>query len=164
MGINNAAVAAHALQQQGWRVGILDVDYHGDGTLHCVKKNPNICTAYLSIHAGKDYPYMDFGDYGLEFPAGATWEIYRPILAKAISHFVEKRITALVLSLGLDTLGGDPDASDLAGCNLQVSDFREMGVAFKELNVPVILVQEGGYKLDSVPAAVSHLLTGLLQI
>ena len=36
--LNYAAIAAYRLQEHGFKVGILDVDYHGgDGTLHCTK-------------------------------------------------------------------------------------------------------------------------------
>jgi acetoin utilization deacetylase AcuC-like enzyme len=161
--INYAAIAAHQLQQQGYRVGILDVDYHGgDGTLHCTKANDQICKAFMSIHSGRDYPYMDFGEFGIEMAVKANWEQYSEALNQAIERIMEKDVTALVISLGLDTLGGDPDASDLAGCDLQVEDFRQMGAVFRGLKLPILFTQEGGYKLEAVASAVEQLLLGLM--
>ena len=67
-----------------------------------------------------------------------------------------------MVCLGLDTLGDDPDASLLAGCNLKVADFKTMGEVLKGLDVPILITQEGGYKLQEVGQAVEEFLKGIL--
>ena len=161
--LNYAAIAAYRLQKHGFQVGILDVDYHGgDGTLHCLEADAEVCTAYVSIHSGSDYPYLDFGENGVEFSVKADWPQYSEILQTAIARIKAKDINALVVCLGLDTLGDDPDASLLAGCNLKVADFKTMGEVLKGLDVPILITQEGGYKLEEVAQAVEEFLKGIL--
>lgn len=72
---------------------------------------------------------------------------------------------ALVVSLGLDTLGGDFEASDGAGMALNTYDFTEMGELFNSLPIPVLFIQEGGYWLEvstgvhSITCCYSHYMS-----
>ena len=68
---------------------------------------------------------------------------------------------ALVLSLGLDALATDPEA--LSKLGLAVRDFGTIGrrVGGALAGLPTVVVQEGGYDLENVPAAVVHMLDGL---
>lgn len=159
--LNYAALAARRLHEAGHRVALLDVDYHGgDGTLHCVRAS-DICGAFISIHAERDYPYMDFGEHGIELPRGTTWPRYAEAMRRAFTAFAEAGATVLVLSLGLDTLAGDPDASDNAGFQLQVPDFMEMGRLVAGVGLPLLVLQEGGYRMDAAADAVAHFMAGV---
>jgi len=76
---------------------------------------------------------------------------------------------ALVVSMGWDTLVGDPVAFPQARFNLvPTTDGANMGNLLlfgggsendSGLNLPTIVVQEGGYSLDLVPIAVRAFLT-----
>jgi acetoin utilization deacetylase AcuC-like enzyme len=71
----------------------------------------------------------------------------------------------LIIPLGLDTLSTDPDASRLYGCGLEVRDFRVVGRFIKEsFKGKIVVTQEGGYDLDSVPDAVDGFLRGLIDL
>lgn len=70
----------------------------------------------------------------------------------------------LVVSLGLDTLRGDPDASDNAGFRLETCDFALMGRMLRSMGLPVLLLQEGGYQLDKVGDAVLQLFHGIQEL
>lgn len=157
--LNYAALAARRLHEAGHRVALLDVDYHaGDGTLECVR---DFCSAFFSIHSGRDYPYVDFGEHGIELPRGTAWPRYAEALRRALSACADASATVLVVSLGLDTLAGDPDASDNAGFELQVADFAEMGRMLAGVGLPVLVLQEGGYRMDAVAEAVAQFMAGL---
>lgn len=70
---------------------------------------------------------------------------------------------ALVVSLGLDTHIGDPCAVRRAGFKLEGDDYIYMGKTIGSANLPTIVVQEGGYKMDSVPKAATDFLNGICQ-
>ena len=68
---------------------------------------------------------------------------------------------ALVVSLGLDTYLNDPCAVRRAGFKLAGEDYTLMGKQIGASNLPTIVVQEGGYKMDSVPQAAANVLFGI---
>jgi acetoin utilization deacetylase AcuC-like enzyme len=65
---------------------------------------------------------------------------------------------ALVVSLGLDTLAGDPVAFPTAAFSLKAGDFAEMGRLVlcdaRLARVPKVFFQEGGYLLEDVTRGV----------
>ena len=65
----------------------------------------------------------------------------------------------LVLALGLDTAKGDPTGSFL----LMTKDFRENGRMIGELRLPTLVVQEGGYKTQTLGVNARHFFTGLWE-
>ena len=64
---------------------------------------------------------------------------------------------ALVVALGVDAGADDPN-SPLA---VTESGFREAGRRLGALDLPTVLVQEGGYVLDTVGELVRAVLEGL---
>jgi acetoin utilization deacetylase AcuC-like enzyme len=70
---------------------------------------------------------------------------------------VRARWQALVVSLGFDTLGTDPEIVPGAGMALTPADFGAMGSMFRALPCPVLYLQEGGYDLVGIAAASKHL-------
>ena len=64
---------------------------------------------------------------------------------------------ALVVALGVDAAEGDPE-SPLA---VTPEGFREAGRALGALGLPTVVVQEGGYDLDTLGALVLEVLTGI---
>lgn len=95
--LNNVAIAANWLVQQGQRVAILDIDYHhGNGTQEIFYGRSDVL--FLSIHADPryEYPYYwgfadEYGDGpGLGFnhnyplPPGTQAPAYLDTLARAL--------------------------------------------------------------------------------
>ena len=66
----------------------------------------------------------------------------------------------MVVSLGLDTLIDDPVAVVGAGFALQLDDYIEIGKALKTIELPSVFVQEGGYDVERVGAAVANTMRG----
>ena len=66
---------------------------------------------------------------------------------------------ALVLSLGYDTVAGDPHGS----LELPAGDLRAIGGLLAGSQLPVCVIQEGGYALDSLAACSYAFASGLLE-
>jgi acetoin utilization deacetylase AcuC-like enzyme len=62
-----------------------------------------------------------------------------------------------VVSLGVDAAAGDPESP----LRVTPAGFREAGRLLGALDLPTVLVQEGGYDLGSLGALVSETLAGL---
>jgi acetoin utilization deacetylase AcuC-like enzyme len=139
--------------------------------------DPSVFFASLHGDPQHDYPFnAGFADQtggplalgatlNLPLPGGTDWPAYSGALAAAVEQAAAFGAEALVVSLGFDTLRGDPVAFPKARFRLEPSDGAEMGRLLLEgaLCVPTVVVQEGGYALQLVPAAVSYFLTGGLR-
>ncbi len=68
----------------------------------------------------------------------------------------------MVVSLGLDTYENDPCTIRRAGFNLSGKDYWEMGQLIGEKlgDMPVVFVQEGGYRMDVVGTAAADIVVG----
>jgi acetoin utilization deacetylase AcuC-like enzyme len=63
---------------------------------------------------------------------------------------------ALVVALGVDAAGGDPESP----LEVTPAGFRAAGRTLGELGLPTVLVQEGGYDLDTIGPLVREVLEG----
>ncbi len=167
--LNNAAIAAQCLADQGRRVAILDVDFHhGNGTQAIFYGSAAVLT--LSIHGDPVQFYPHFSGFASEIgtgegegfnanypmPPGTGWGAYQLVLEAAMERVRDFGADALVVPLGVDTHLGDP----AGGFRLQGADYARMGAMFARLNLPTVLTLEGGYRLDAVGPAVGDFLTG----
>lgn len=166
--LNNAAIAARRLSAEG-RVAILDVDYHhGNGTQAIFYADPVVL--YVSLHAdpAQDYPfYWGFaGETGtgagkgtnlnLPLPLGAGDASYLAALDVALATIQHFRPSVLIISLGMDAVAGDP----IGKFALTPAGWAEVGRRTAALGLPTLLVQEGGYQLETLGTqAVNFLAT-----
>ena len=153
--LNNAAVAAQALRNQGAaKVAILDVDYHhGNGTQAIFYERADVL--FISLHGDPHTEYPFFLGHADEMGRGEGlgFNLNLPLLAGTLAaHWFEalelgcRRLQAyapdaLVVSLGLDTYEGDP----ISKFKLASSDFGRLGERLARLGLPTVLVLEGGY-------------------
>ena len=166
---NNAALAAERLARLG-KVAILDLDvHHGNGAQHIFWERADVLT--VSIHGDPANLYPFFSGYtdeiglgagkgfnlNLPLPPGTTAKEYRGALATAVEAIAKFRPAFLVAAFGTDTHEADP----IGGFKLPTGYFREMGGAVRELGVPTVVTQEGGYSLDANGPAVAGFLAGL---
>jgi acetoin utilization deacetylase AcuC-like enzyme len=169
--LNNAALAARRLLDRG-RPAILDIDYHhGNGTQDIFYASGDVL--FVSLHADPNCSYPCFSGYreqrgtgagrgfNLNFPLPAdTGEAaYRDVLAEALEQIRAFRPDFLVVSLGVDTVQGDP----VGGLRLPVESFPGLGAMIAGLALPVLVVQEGGYSLQLAGACVAGFLAGLAE-
>jgi len=170
--LNNAAIAAHWLAQRGRRPAILDIDYHhGNGTQAIFYERADIFVCSLHADPADEYPY--YSGYPDEMGAGAgegaTLNIplpqttdeaaYLRALDWALAAVDAVAPDTLIVSLGFDTLAGDPHG----GMGLTPAAFRPIGRSLAALGRPILLVQEGGYQLGALGPALLALLAGLSE-
>lgn len=164
--INNAAVAANWLSAKG-RVALLDIDYHaGNGTQDIFYERSDVLT--ISIHGDPDfeYPhYIGFADetgagVGLGFhrnfplPKGTLETDYLAALDEALAMIREFAPGFLVLSAGMDIFEGDP----LGTFRITRKGIREIGKRIAGLNLPTVVIMEGGYANDALGGNTAALL------
>lgn len=166
---NSAAIAAHYLSEQG-KVVLLDIDYHhGNGAQDIFYRRRDVFTISIHGHPRYSYPYFSgFEDergegegtgYNLNraLQENLDGEQYRKVLHDVLARIRRYEPQFLVLALGLDTAKGDPTGS----FRLLARDFRENGRLIGELGLPTLVVQEGGYKTQTLGVNARHFFTGL---
>ena len=174
--LNNAAIAAEYLIRNaaGATCAILDIDvHHGNGTQQIFYERNDVL--FVSIHASPDYQYPFFLGYADERGAGAGegYNLNLPLAAgvgdreylaaldQALRAIVDFAPRFLVLSAGFDTFAGDPVAGHGGGFALSASAYPQIGRHIAALNLPTLVVQEGGYAIEALGDNVVGLLQGL---
>lgn len=173
--LNNAAIAAEYLvHATGTRCAILDIDFHhGNGTQQIFYERSDVL--FVSIHASPAYQYPFFLGYAEERGAGAGegYNLNLPLdpgagsreylaaLDRALDAIADFAPRFLVLSAGFDTFEGDPVANHGSGFALSTADYPVIGQRIAALNLPTLVVQEGGYAIDALGDNVVGLLQGL---
>lgn len=171
--LNNAAVAAQTLRNQGARrVAVLDVDYHhGNGTQSIFYDRADVL--FVSIHGDPrtEYPfYLGHADetgegagvgFNLNLPlaAGSSVAAWFAALDVACQRIAGYGADALVVSLGLDAFEGDP----ISTFALTSADFTRLGERLGALAVPTVFVLEGGYAAAELGTNAVNVLEGFEQ-
>jgi acetoin utilization deacetylase AcuC-like enzyme len=166
---NNAAIAAEYLSEHG-KVAILDIDFHhGNGTQSIFYDRADVL--YISIHANPEvkFPYSSgFSEEagrgeGLGFnknyplPLGTTNEEYMEVLQRALQDVRNFAPNFLVISAGFDTYEKDP----IGGFELTIPFYKDIGQEIAALNLPTLIVQEGGYNVDALGDIAYSFLRGI---
>jgi acetoin utilization deacetylase AcuC-like enzyme len=156
--LNNAAIAARGLQADG-RVAILDIDYHhGNGTQMIFYSDPDVLFCSLHANPDDDYPYYwggaeERGDgpgegynHNWPLPRSVDDAHYLDVLDKALAVIDGFAPRYLVVSVGFDIVVGDP----VGEFCVTIGGLSEIGWRIAALNLPTVIVQEGGYLLDTL--------------
>ena len=167
--LNNSAAAAARLRAAGYApVAVIDIDaHHGNGTQAIFWDDDDVLTASVHVDPGAGwFPHF----LGFEDEQGARDSNRNVVVApgagddpwlEAVDELSEwargRGATALVVPLGVDAAGGDPE-SPLA---VTAAGFRAAGRALGGLSLPTVVVQEGGYDLESIGELVGEALEGL---
>ena len=169
--INNAAIAAELLRGQYKRVAILDTDvHHGQGVQEIFYDRDDVY--YISTHADPTnfYPATaGFDDesgsaagkgynLNLPIPHGSSEEVFFEHVKIALSTLKDFKPDALVLALGFD-IYKDDSQSRVA---VTTEGFGRLGREIAALNLPTVVVQEGGYHYDTLAANTVSFFTGFL--
>jgi acetoin utilization deacetylase AcuC-like enzyme len=170
--LNNAAIAARYLQDNNknhgndkTRVCILDVDFHhGNGTQDIAQRQENIL--YVSIHGHPDYsyPYLtgftdENSDKVLNFPlrGNISNSEYFEVLKEAVNKIKLFNPAYFIVSFGVDT--HEFENEDLGNFRLTTDFYGKMAEYLRtELNIPTLIVMEGGYKISVLGANVCSFL------
>ena len=168
---NNAAVAAHYFSRLG-KVAILDIDYHhGNGSQEIFYEREDVLTVSVHGHPNFTYPYFSgFSDergtgpgeglnLNIPLPEQIDGPAYRRALTKALKAVVGFAPDLLIVALGLDTAKGDPTGT----WDLVKKDFRENGRMLGSLGLPILVVQEGGYRTGTLGTNARSFFEGLVD-
>jgi len=168
---NNSAIAAQYLCTQG-KVAILDVDYHhGNGGQDIFYRRGDVLTVSIHGHPRFAYPYFcgfedEVGEgegegFNLNIPLAEAvdGEKYRQALARALRRIEAFGPQFLVVGLGLDPAKGDPTGT----WSLTVKDFTANGRMIGALGLPLVVIQEGGYRTRTLGKNALAFFRGLVE-
>ena len=168
--LNNAAVAAQHLLSHCRRVAILDLDlHHGNGTQGIFYHRADVLTVSIHVDPARFYPFFwgheaergtgaGLGyNMNLPLPRKAADDVYLQALAAACRRIEAFAPDVLVVALGLDAHEGDP----FGGLSVTTAGFARIGEAVASLNLPGVVIQEGGYLSDSLDRNLASFLRAL---
>ena len=172
--LNNTAVAAERLRSAlGGPVAVIDVDaHHGNGTQQIFYDDPAVLVGSVHVDPGAGW-FPHYLGFEHERGAGAAEGANRNVClapgtgdegwTAAVAELAEwargSGAQALVVALGVDAAGGDPESP----LEVSAAGFHATGRALGALGLPTVIVQEGGYDLEAIGELVSEALEGVEQ-
>jgi acetoin utilization deacetylase AcuC-like enzyme len=163
--LNNAAAAVRALVEGGMApVGVLDLDLHyPNGTAALVKLMEEVTLHSLhsspvtNVAAGTVLPQVE-DERVVAFSESPDPDAYLAEVGASIDQLAPSA-GALVVSLGYDTIAGDPHGS----WSFTPEIFTEIGSLLAGSGLPVCVIQEGGYALPLLAECSEAFARGLLD-
>jgi acetoin utilization deacetylase AcuC-like enzyme len=163
--LNSAAAAALTLREGGLGpVGILDLDLHYPNGTAAIVANMDGASLH-SLHA---WPVTNVAartvtpsserERVVEFTGSPEAATYLDAVARSIDA-LSATSGSLVISLGYDTIEGDPHGS----WGFAPEIFAQVGRLLAASGLPVCVVQEGGYALHALAACSYAFAAGLLD-
>jgi acetoin utilization deacetylase AcuC-like enzyme len=164
--LNNAAATAQYLCDEGLgRVAILDLDaHHGNGAQTIFWGREDVLTGSVHVDPGEGWfpHFLGFADDGgianlnVPLPTGSGDDRWLTAIEELVAAACAHGSDVLVVPLGVDAASDDPNSP------LEVTDgaFREAGRLLGALGLPTVLVQEGGYVVETIGALVRATLEG----
>jgi acetoin utilization deacetylase AcuC-like enzyme len=153
--LNGTALGADRLSRIG-PVAVLDIDvHHGNGTQHLFYDRADVLT--VSIHGDPAFLFPHFSGFeeetgtgpglganiNLPLPLKTEDGRYQRTLEIALERVARFRPAFLVIAVGYDAHERDP----IGGFALTTPYYETIGRTIRQLGLPTVLVQEGGYGL-----------------
>lgn len=169
--LNNAAVAAQYLHDRGvGRIAVIDFDaHHGNGTQEIFYARGDVFygSAHVDPAHGWFPHFVGFADEqgdadgaganrNLPLPPGAGDQEWLRAITVLAAEATAWKADALVVSLGVDGAAADPNSP----FELTPGGYAALGAALGAMHLPTVLVQEGGYVLDTLGDLVLAALRG----
>ena len=169
--LNNAAIAADVLRGSFGRVAILDFDtHHGDGTQAIFYTRGDVLVASCHTDPADYYPFFaGFADergsgageganINIPLAYGSDDAAYLSAVAGLCAAVKAFGAEALVVSAGWDAHRDDP----LSKLAVTGDAFPRLGDMIAALDLPTLIVQEGGYSLAAIAEAAPSFVTSFL--
>ena len=168
---NNTAIAAQYLSSRG-NVAILDIDFHhGNGTQNIFYERSDVL--YVSLHADPSlaFPYSSGFEREVGIASGIGYtknypldvatddETYLKVLRLALDTIKRFAPKYLLVSAGFDTHQEDP----IAGLKLTRGVYSKIAGSIRQLNAPTLIIQEGGYNIETLGALCQTFLKGFID-
>lgn len=157
--LNTPAIAAQSLRERFRRVLVLDTDvHHGQGVQEIFYHRGDVM--YVSVHADPTnfYPVVAGhadergagegagSNLNLPMPHGSSEATFFAHVDRAMAAVPDFEPDALVLALGFDIFKDDPQSK----VAVTTPGFARLGRIVGGLNLPTVIVQEGGYHLETL--------------
>lgn len=171
--LNNAAVAAATLRKElGGPVAVIDIDaHHGNGTQEIFYEDPSVLTGSVHVDPGAGW-FPHFVGFANEEGTGAGQGTNRNLplapgtgdsgwltAVEGLTGWAVRRgAGAVVLALGVDAAGSDPESP----LEVSAAGYRRAGEILAEAGLPTVVVQEGGYDLETIGSLVAATLGGVV--
>ncbi|MBI4884998.1 MAG: histone deacetylase [Actinobacteria bacterium] len=171
--VNNVAVAAAALADQGERVLIFDYDaHHGNGTQAVFYNDPRVL--FVSVHQWPLYPgtghFREVGEgvargrtLNIPLPPGATGDVYLHAFDQLVAPVAAAfEPTWVIISAGFDAHRNDP----ITELGLAAGDYAPLTRRVLSL-VPAghrLVMLEGGYDLEALTFSSATVLRELADV
>lgn len=168
--LNYAAISAQYMRDQGVsKVAILDVDFHhGNGTQDIFYARDDIF--FASLHGEPDHHFPYFWGHADEvgsgagegfnanypLPAGTQYTAWKEALKSALKRITDFGADALIVSLGVDTFENDP----ISSFKLKTPDYADYGREIAALELPTLMIMEGGYGVPEIGDNLAGVLDG----
>lgn len=165
--INNAAIAAKAFLEKYPRVAILDVDaHHGDGTQEIFYGCGDVLTVSVHVDPSVYFPfYTGYADeIGVGSGRGANLNIplapgdgdeaFAGAVTRGLAAIRAFGAQALVVSLGFDGHRDDP----IGLLDITAAGYGRAGALIAACDLPILIVQEGGYEIDVLGDCLGNVL------
>ena len=167
--LNSAAIAAAEAAHRGRRVAVLDIDYHhGNGTQDIFLESAEVLFASIHADPSTDYPFFwghadergvgpgEGKTFNQPLPRGTAIEAYLEALDEALAAVRAHGTDLIVLSFGADTFEEDP----ISHFKLREADYAVVGSRIADLDIPTVVIMEGGYAIGALGRNVASLLSG----
>jgi acetoin utilization deacetylase AcuC-like enzyme len=167
--VNAMAVAAQYAADAGRRVAILDIDYHhGNGTQDIFLERGDVFFASIHADPKTDYPFYwghadetglgagEGATLNLPLPRGTRLDAFNAALDTALERIAGFGADILLCSFGADTYAGDP----ISFFDIQTGDYPNIARRIATLELPTVVVMEGGYAVDALGTNVAAFLSG----
>lgn len=164
--LNNSAIAAQRLRDGGFaRVAVLDLDaHHGNGAQSIFWEREDVLTGSVHVDPAHGwFPHFlgfaeESGPTNLNVPLvpQSGDDAWLSGIDRLTSAAREHRSEAFVVALGVDAAADDPNSP----LEITADGFREAGRLLGALGLPTVLVQEGGYVLETIGQLVRATLEG----
>jgi len=167
--LNNTAIAAQALRDAGHpTIAVVDLDaHHGNGTQAIFWERADVRYGSLHVDPGAGW-FPHFFGHATETGAGEGRGATRNLplaegtadgpwleAVRELAGFAAGA-DALVVSLGVDAAADDPESP----LRVTADGYAAAGRLLGSLGVPAVVVQEGGYHLDTIGGLVAAYLDG----
>jgi len=167
--LNNAAIAAQALRSKFARVAILDTDmHHGQGIQEIFYDRSDVL--YISIHGDPTnfYPVVSGHEdergvgegwgfnINMPMPHGSSQDVFFYHVDQALAAIRLYAPEVLIVPLGFDIYHEDPQAK----VAVTTEGFEQLAARIASLGLPTLVVQEGGYHLDSLASNLNAFFKG----
>lgn len=167
--LNNAAIAARHLVDNG-PVGVLDIDaHHGNGTQSIFYEDPAVLTASVHVDPADGwFPHFlgfetergraegEDANRNLTLAQGSGDEEWLEAIGSQLDWIHAGRVGYLIVALGLDAAAGDPEGP----FEVSADGYRQAGRLIGLSGLPTVFIQEGGYDLETLGELVVTTLAG----